>query len=96
MNGVDTITIPKRFDYSVGAEFNTAFIALLEKVASDGKLVKLDCAKMEYIDSAGIGLLVMSFKKAQQVGAKIIMINVRASAKETLMLANVQRLIDIS
>jgi len=96
MNGVDTITIPKRFDYSISAEFNAAFVSLLDKVASDGKLVKLDCSKMEYIDSAGIGLIVMSYKKAQQVGAKIIMINVQGAVKETLALANVQKLIEIN
>lgn len=95
MNGSDTITIPRRFDYTVSSNFNTVFVALLETLANTNKTIKLDCAKMEYIDSAGIGLLVMSYKKAQKFGIKIMMINVADSVKDILVMANLQKLIEI-
>jgi len=79
----------------VSADFHAAIASLLDAIASSGKPIKLDCAKMDYIDSAGIGLLVMAYKKAQKLGIKIILINVKASTKEILFLANVQKLIEI-
>ncbi|HWV15822.1 MAG TPA: STAS domain-containing protein [Cellvibrio sp.] len=95
MHGSDTITIPRRFDYTVSNSFNTVFVALLETLANTNQTIKLDCAKMEYIDSAGIGLLVMSYKKAQKFGIKIMMINVADSVKDILVMANLQKLIEI-
>ena len=50
---------------------------------------------MDYIDSAGIGLLVMSHKKAQANHKVIIIINIKQSAREILTLANLQKLIEM-
>lgn len=95
MSSSDAIKMPKRFDYSASGEFNTAFAAALKNGAGDTRTVMLDCSQMEYIDSAGIGLLVMSHKKAETSRAKMVIINLKPSAKEILLLANLQKLIDI-
>ena len=86
--------MPKRFDYSASAEFNNVVGAALN-VSGDEKQILLDCTQMDYIDSAGIGLLVMAHKKALGNDAKIVMANVKAAAKEILLLANLQKLIEI-
>jgi anti-anti-sigma factor len=94
-NGMtNTIRMPKRFDYSASGEFNAALNSVLNENISGQKIV-LDCAQLDYIDSAGIGLLVMSHKKVQSHRASFIMINAKSSAKEILMLANLQKLIEI-
>lgn len=92
MTNSAVIKMPKRFDYSSSAEFNSAVAAALEKSGT----ITLDCSELDYIDSAGIGLLVMSQKKAQSRQSKISLINLKSSPKEILGLANLQKIMDIS
>lgn len=91
MSNLSVIKMPNRFDYSSSAEFNGAVKQRIEQ----GGSITLDCSGLEYIDSAGIGLLVMAQKKASVNGVNIAMINLRASPKEILELANLQKIIDI-
>lgn len=91
---INTIKISKRFDYGASAEFNAAMGAALNTSASEQK-IQLDCIHMDYIDSAGIGLLVMAHKKAMTNGATIEIIHAKPSVKEILLLANLQKLISI-
>jgi anti-anti-sigma factor len=95
MSNLEIIKMPKRFDYGASSAFNASFSAVLPKEKKVGAVILLDCAQMEYIDSSGIGLLVMSYKKAEAVGAKISLINTRTAAKEILHLANLQKIIEI-
>ena len=88
------IKMPKRFDYSASSKFNTAIGAALGEDASDPK-IQLDCIHMDYIDSAGIGLLVMAHKKAVSKGANIEIFHAKPSIKEIFLLANLQKLISI-
>jgi anti-anti-sigma factor len=89
------VKMPKRFDYSSSADFNAAFASALSQPTESEINVILDCIQMDYIDSAGIGLLVMSHKKAQNVKAKITIINLKPSSREILTLANLQKIIEI-
>ena len=91
---VNTIRMPKRFDYSASGEFNNTITSALNSGGGE-KQILLDCSQMDYIDSAGIGLLVMSHKKATANQATISIINIKPSAKEILSLANLQKLIEI-
>ena len=91
MSNVATIRMPKRFDYSSSTEFNSRLADSLETASA----ITLDCSDLDYIDSAGIGLLVMSQKKAQARQAKLAMTNLKSAPKEILQLANLQKIIDI-
>lgn len=95
MSNAGVVKMPKRFDYGASSEFNMAFGLALNQVNGDNKMITLDCMHMEYIDSAGIGLLVMSHKKAQNVNSKISVINIKPPAKDIFLLANIQKLIEI-
>ncbi len=92
MTNLATIRMPKRFDYSSSMEFN----AKITDILNNANTITLDCIELEYIDSAGIGLLVMSQKKAQARHSKLLMINLKTAPKEILQLANLQKIIDIS
>ncbi|WP_323815084.1 STAS domain-containing protein [Cellvibrio sp. NN19] len=91
MSGIGAIRMPKRFDYSSISAFNNQ----VEEILAHTNQVTLDCADMEYIDSAGIGLLVMAHRKAQSQEAKIILVNMRDFPKEILILANLQKIIEM-
>lgn len=88
------IKMSKRFDYSASSEFNAAISAALGEDTSN-KIIQLDCIHMDYIDSAGIGLLVMAHKKAMTKGANIEIVHAKPSIKEIFLLANLQKLISI-
>ncbi len=90
----NTIKMPKRFDYSASGEFNAAISAALAESSAAQKL-QLDCMHMDYIDSAGIGLLVMAHKKVMNQSSSIEIIHTKPSIKEILLLANLQKLISI-
>lgn len=83
--------MPKRFDYAAGSAFNAEFSAALEKSG----VITLDCSDLEHVDSAGIGLLVMSQKKAQARQAKILLVNLKSSPRDILQLANLQKIIEM-
>ncbi len=85
------IKMPKRFDYSCSSEFNRQ----VQELMSPGQSLVLDCAGMDYIDSAGIGLLVMAYKKIQPISARLEMISLKTAPREILQLANLQKIIDI-
>lgn len=89
------IKMPKRFDYSASSEFNDKLMSIFTEHGK-GVKVLLDCVNMDYIDSAGIGLLVMAHKKALAVPATIALTNVKPSIKEILMLANLQKIVEIN
>jgi len=85
------IKMPKRFDYSSSVQFNAA----VDDALGQKDLVVLDCSDLDYIDSAGIGLLVMAQKKAQSRQSKIALSHLKTGPKEILTLANLQKIIDI-
>jgi anti-anti-sigma factor len=85
------IKLPTRFSYSSSGEFNEA---IDKAIAAPGE-IRIDCSALEYIDSAGIGLLVMSQKKAQSRGGKLVAEHLKAGPREILLLANLQKLIEI-
>jgi len=86
------IKMPKRFDYSASEEFNTKVNAGLH---AEAQAIILDFFNMDYIDSAGIGLLVMAHKKTLGSSSAISIIHCKPVLKEVLLLANLQKLIDI-
>lgn len=87
------IQLPKRFDYSAMIDFNKALDAAIGNEQS--KKIFLDAMLMEYIDSSGLGLLVMAYKKIQEHHLTMTVINLKPSAREIILLANLQKLIDI-
>ncbi len=88
------IIMPKRFDYSESGAFNAAVNAALV-AGKVGNKIQLDCNNLDYIDSAGIGLLVMAQKKAISKGFNVEIIHAKDSIKEIFNLANLQKLISI-
>lgn len=95
MSSATLIKMPQKFDYKASAAFNASLAAAINDLDGADKKVVMDCAQMEYIDSAGVGILVMAHKKSQNANARLSMINVKSIAKEILFLANLQKLIDI-
>lgn len=95
MNNSNVIKMPKRFDYSSNGYFSDAFAQALTSSLNKDKIISLDCMDMDYVDSAGIGMLAIAHKKAKAVDARMIIINLTSRSEEILMLANLQKIIEI-
>lgn len=91
MSNLFVVKMPKRFDYSSAVEFDGQVAKALEGMS----IITLDCTDLEYIDSAGIGLLVMAQKKSASRQSKLIIKNLKPAPREILQLANLQKIIDI-
>lgn len=94
MHTENVLTMPRRFDYGFNYEFNKSITAMINNELLN--VLTLDCEQMEYIDSVGIGLLVMAHKKAQAAGKKIQMTKLTPSVREVLLLTNMQKLIQFT
>lgn len=94
MNTSNILIMPFRFDYGFNYDFNKAVDTMFSN--PDIPTVVLDCEPMEYIDSVGIGLLVMAYKKSQAVNKTIEMININPGVREILLLTNIQKIIHFS
>lgn len=94
MQTENVLTMPRRFDYSFNYEFNKLITAMINNELLS--MLTLDCEQMEYIDSVGIGMLVMAHKKAQASGKKIEMIKLTEGVREVLVLTNLQKIIQFS
>lgn len=94
MNTENILTMPFRFDYGFNYEFNKTVDAICSN--PDINTIILDCEQMEYIDSVGIGLLVMAYKKSQTVKKTIEMININQGVREVLLLTNIQKIIHLT
>lgn len=94
MDKENILAMPFRFDYGFNYEFNTALDSMFSK--PEILTIILDCEEMEYIDSVGIGLLVMAYKKSQAVKKTIEMINVNQGVRAIFLLTNIHKIIPFS
>lgn len=56
----------------------------------------IDLRQVDYIDSSGLGMLLIARKRAQQNKAVIALVNVPANARETFTTARFEDLFEIS
>lgn len=72
------------------------FRTLIDDLFSDaaGQYV-IDLRQVEYIDSSGLGMLLIARKRAQQAKAGIVLTGVPANARETFATARFEDLFEI-
>lgn len=79
--------------YSVGLLKN-GLGRLLDDAACRNLVI--DMAKVSYMDSSGIGLLIMSQKKMQTKGGKLKIVNVKGEVYRVLKLSGLDRFFTIA
>lgn len=73
------------------------FRTLIEDMFSEAATrYVIDLKQVEYIDSSGLGMLLIARKRAQQAKAVIALTNVPANARETFTTARFEDLFEIS
>lgn len=81
----------------VTAPDRSAFEAVASRVLEGGpKTVAVDLSELVYMDSAGLGFLLILLKMAEEKGASVVLAGPRGEVKEQLELARFNLLFPIS
>ncbi len=92
MTDTKSISLPSRFDYSYHKAFTEAYSELLNSKAISQIIV--DFSRVEYVDSSGLGMLVMLQKKAAAQQKKVKIKGAKGATEEVLIVANMQKLFE--
>jgi len=92
MSDSRAINLPSRFDYSYHKAFSDTYASILED--NSVNLIVIDFSRVEYVDSSGLGMLVMLHKKASAKSKKIKIKGAKGATEEILKVANMQKLFE--
>jgi anti-sigma B factor antagonist len=56
----------------------------------------VDCQKLDFINSSGLRVLIMSLKKARKAGKQLILCNLQKNIKEVFVYSGFDKLFDIN
>ncbi len=90
---VGRVVLPEVINLTNASEFKTVLQSLYDQGT---RVIQLDCTRLEMIDSAGLGSLVLFQKKLKERGGELKLINVNEGyIKHLLDMINLQRVISI-
>jgi anti-anti-sigma factor len=75
---VKVIVISGNFNASTSSEFHKS---IQEVIASDIKIVLIDCHSVTFMDSFGLGTLVVTFKMLEAAGIKMVICSTNEQIK---------------
>lgn len=88
------IKLSGRFDFNTHREFRGAYEPLV--MESDVRVVTVDFAGVDYLDSSALGMLLMLRDKLGGASKEVILTGVRGNVKQVLDIANFGKLFQIS
>ena len=92
MADVETIVLPNRFDYSFHRKFDEQYSPLLQD--KQCKQITLDFSKVEYLDSAAIGMIVLLQKKCSNLQKVAKIKGAKGPTADILDMAHMQKLFE--
>lgn len=69
---------------------------LKKSFAENVKLVIIECSKVDYVSSVGIGVLIWALSHAQRIGASIVLVSPSLKVRHPLEMLGVDQLIPIA
>lgn len=90
--GESIVSLPVRFDFSHHTQFQAALQQFVGDVSVD--TIILDFNRVEYIDSAALGMMMMWQKRAASSSKRVCIKGARGAALQVLSMANMQRLFE--
>ena len=93
-DGVATLGLQGRFDFNSHRDFREATEVVLAD--STVKLLHVDLAEVEYLDSSALGMLLMLRDKVKASNRRVSLVNCRGPVKQVLEIANFAKLFEVS
>lgn len=85
-----SLRLPERFDFNALTEFRRSYAPLMDDKSISH--VELDCADMRFIDSSGLGLLLLLNEAAEAAGKETSIVNCDTRTRKLFMVANFHKL----
>jgi anti-anti-sigma factor len=89
-----TLSLAGRFDFSIHRDFRRNYEEILGTPGI--RQLDVDLAKVEYIDSSALGMLLLLREKAGGQNIQLKLANAQGSVRQVLEVANFGRLFEIS
>lgn len=87
------INIPEQFNFGYHSHFTSDYQPLLNDPSIN--VITLDFSRAVYIDSSAIGMINMLFRKASAENKKLVIRGAKGTAKDLIILSNLQKLIPL-
>jgi anti-anti-sigma factor len=92
-NASATLALEGRFDFNSHRDFRGAYDGLLGDPGV--REIVVDFAKVDYLDSSALGMLLLLREKSESGGKSIVLTGLQGTVKQVLEIANFQRLFTI-
>ena len=89
-----TLALEGRFDFNSHRDFRTSYDSLLSN--NQVRMIVIDFAKVDYLDSSALGMLLLLREKVETSGKKISLRGLQGTVQQVLEIANFQRLFTIN
>ena len=87
------IAVSGRFDFQLHRDFKDAYTPLLDNAAASE--IELEMSKVDYMDSAALGMLLLLSERAHAANKPVVLVNVSGTVLRVLEIANFIRIFDI-
>lgn len=87
------ISISGRFDFDLHRDFNNAYSPLLDNATVNE--IEVELSKVDYLDSAALGMLMLLNERAKDAGKSILLINASGVVSKIFEVANFNRMFKI-
>jgi anti-anti-sigma factor len=91
--GKIVLQLTGRFDFSARHVFKEAYIPLLQPSAE--KIIEINMASVDYLDSSSLGMLMLLSEKASEVGKTIVLSHANSTVSQILDIANIGKVPNI-
>ncbi|WP_016949171.1 STAS domain-containing protein [Anabaena sp. PCC 7108] len=89
---VKVLTIEKNLNADTSEEFQQDIAQILE---SGAKIVLVDCQNITFLDSSGLGTLVLAFKMLRDVGTKMVLCSINEQVRMIFELTSMNEVFEI-
>lgn len=87
------IMLPQRFDFNCLSEFRRAYTGVVTDSAIN--TIDIDCSNLQFIDSSGIGLLLLLHEKIEVSRQSVNITNCDTRIRKIFAIANIHKLFNV-
>lgn len=89
-----TLALSGRFDFNVHRDFKEAYMSVLND--AEVQTININLARVEYLDSSALGMLLMLRERVQAANKQIALANPNETVMKILDIANFKKLFTIA
>ncbi len=86
------VSVQGEIDIFNSQEFKSELLELLEEKKIN---IEIDCDKLVYIDSTGLGSLIAVLKKTKEFGGEISLLNIKSTLYKLFKITNLDKVFSI-